>query len=172
MTQLTEERAKEAWELHQEIIAGENMRRKLMGQNAVKLAKLYKDKLYKELLGDENGEWAGYLANTQIFYTRNQVDTYIRLYNKLTVKLDIHPDIWVEVPLTRLCDILPVITLENYEYWFIQANVLTAKDWHIVMNQAKGNLTEEEHQDHEYSYYKICKQCGQKLLVDSKHIHD
>lgn len=169
MSETKEERGARAFKLHQEVLANEEKRRSFLARNATILSQIYDEGLYKDLLGDEDGQWAGYLSDFRIFYSRNQIDSFLRVYNKMTKKLGVHPDIWVEVPITRLTDILPVIDQNNYEEWLIKAKILTTSDWNIEVRAAKGLITEEEHQVHDFKEYRICKQCGRKETINHNH---
>lgn len=159
---MDEKRGKEAFNLDVKIRQNESQRRLLLAENAKLLAEVLDKKLYHELLGDENGDWAGYLGNLELFYSRNQSYTMIRIYRKLTEKLGIPPEIWVDVPITRLADVLPIITGENYADWFASAVSLTPKDWRIELRKHTGKMSEEDTHEHDVSYYEICKICGMK----------
>lgn len=148
------------------------MRRKLLATNAAALAQMHEEGLYREMLGDPDGQWAGYLGEINIFYTRNQVDSFIKVYRKFTKELKIPAEAWVEVPITRLVDVLPIVTKDNWEELLVKGKTLTTRDWTIETRQLKGLLTEEEHDKHDDNFYRICKQCGRKQLVDSNHVHD
>lgn len=157
-------RGEEAWSVDNKIKANELQRRHLLAVNAELLDYMYEKGLFKEMLGDEQGEWAGYLSDLSIFYSRNQVETYRRIAKKMK-RLGIEGTEWVEVPITRLADILPLLTEDNYEEWFTNAKVLTTRDWNIVLRQAKGKLTEEEDHEHDNILYEICRKCGRKHKV-------
>ena len=160
---MTESRGKKAWEIDERIKNNEKARRMLLAKNAELLDTIYEEKLYKELLGFEDGEWAGYLADLEIFYTRNQINTYRRLYRKLTLELDIAPEVWVDVPITRLSDCLPVLTKSNYGDWFTSALSLTSRDWNIELRKFKGLDTEEDEiHTHDNQIFEICRTCGKK----------
>lgn len=161
-------RGEEAFDLHQRIVSNEKERRQLMAANAGLLSEMFQTGLYKEILGDEEGEWAGYLAQLEIYYTRSKVHALKTVYDRLTKKLNIHQNVWAEVPLTRLMDALPVITENNYEDWFVKAVVLTTKDWNIELRKAKGLPHEEDGHRHTNSVYDICGVCGRK----EKHHND
>lgn len=158
-----DERGELAFAIHKQIEENEQKRRLLLAQNAQLLFKVFDEKYYKELLGDEEAEWAGYLGQLELFYSRNQVDTYRKIYQKLTTQLGIAPDIWVDVPITRLFDLLPIVDEENYAEWFAAALSLTKKDWNIELRKAKGLETEEdETHQHEDVLYAICRTCGRR----------
>lgn len=167
---MNEERGKIAFEIDQRIKERENKRRILLSENAEDLNTILTEKYYRELLGDEEGEWAGYLSDIGVFYSRNQVDVLTRIYKKLSVKLDIPKEAWIEVPLTRLVDLLPLVDEKNYEKWLSKALVLTTRDWNIEVRHAKGKTTEEDEHEHQNQTYEICKKCGKKSKLN-KHNH-
>ena len=164
-----EKRGKIAFSLHSKIVEREEQRRNLLALNAVDLVHMFESELYKDMLGDEDAPWAAYLGELTIFYSRNQINSYIKVYQKYTKELGVPPEAWVEVPITRLIDALPVVTASNWEEWMVKGKTLTTRDWNIELRQLKGLLTEEEHEVHDDNIYKICKQCGRKELV---HDHD
>lgn len=163
--QTEQERGQKAFDLHNLIVNNEEARRKLLAKNAVLLAEMFEKEYYKDFLGDKNAEWAGYLGQIQLFYSRNQVYNYLRVYNKLTKGLDIDPEVWVEVPITRLMDVLPIIDARNYEDWFVKGLTLTTEDWNIETRKAKGLLTQEDEEEHDDRVFKICRRCGRKELI-------
>jgi hypothetical protein len=169
-----EERGDKAFLIHTAIVNNEKLRRELIAQNAKFLHDMQEDNLYKAILGDGvEGEWAGYLADLSLYYTRSKVFALTTLYKRLTVKLGIKEDVWAHVPLTRLMDALPVITAENWQTWFEKALVLTTKDWNIELRQAKGLPTEEdEAHEHNMDTYQICKTCGKREKIHVPHDHD
>lgn len=165
-----EERGEYAFALHTKIVENEKLRRELIAQNAKYLNEIQTKELYKELLGDGvEGEWAGYLADITIYYARSKVFSLTTCYKRLTQKLGIDEEIWAHIPLTRLMDMLPIITSENWEVWFQKALVLTSKDWQIELRAAKGLPTEETEHDHKMDTYNICRVCGKK---EKDHSHE
>lgn len=162
-------RAEEAFSTHRQIEANEKMRRQLLVDNAALLVDMLDKEYYKDILGDEDAPWAGYLGQLEVYYSRFQVDAYVRVYKKLTLKLGIPSKVWADIPITRLADCLKLVDETNYEDWFTNALILTAKDWNIKVREAKGLVTEEtEGHEHDMIEYDICKQCGLK----QKHRHD
>lgn len=165
---MNEERGAQAQSIHERIVKNEEMRRSLIAENAQLLNLIYKEGLYKELLGDENAPWAGYLANIEIYYTRSRINYLVRLYERFSVELGIDKSIWIQAPPTRLMDVLHIIDKDNYEDWISKSLVLTSRDWLIECRKAKGLLTEEDDHEHAMETYDVCKRCGKK----EKHHHD
>lgn len=160
-----EQRGRVAFEIDTRIKDRENKRRILLAENAKDLATILEQKYYKELLGDEDAPWAGYLSDLQVFYSRNEIDCLIRVYKKLSGKLNIPKEAWIEVPISRLIDILPLVDEKNYEKWFVKGLTLTTRDWNIEVRHAKGKVTEEDEHEHRNQTYEICKVCGKKAKV-------
>lgn len=154
-----------AFDLHEMIRKNEKNRRILLAQNAALLSEMLEKKLYKVYLGDAEAEWGAYLGELEIFYSRNEINTYIRLYKKLTQELEVPADIWVEVPITRISDAIPVLTKENYSQWLAAAVSLTSRDWRIELARAKGKPSEDDGHHHHDSIHKICSICGRKSKV-------
>ena len=161
-------KGEKAFELHKNIGKNEGLRRILLVKNIALLVDMYDEEYYKDILGDEEAEWVAYLAQLEIYYTRNQVYTYTKIYRHLTQHLKIEPERWLDLPITRLSECLLLLTKENVKEWFTKANVLTSKDWQIELKQAKGLISEEDEHEHDIVQYDICRICGSK----TKHRHD
>lgn len=159
---MNEERGKQAFTIHQEIVKNEEKRRSLIGENAKLLSVIYDNGLYRELLGDENASWSGYLGDLQIFYSRSRIFNLVSIYKKFTDKLNISAEQWVQIPTSRLVDMLPFVTLENCEDWFAKALTFTSRDWLIESRRARGLITSEDEHTHQMVGYNICKVCGLK----------
>lgn len=161
------DRAAEAFEIHQKIQENEKYRRLLLAKNTELLNEVFEKEYFKDLLGDDEAEWAGYLGEMELFYSRNQIHTYTRIYRKLTLELGVPADIWVEAPISRLYDILPVLTKQNYDEWLAAAVSLTGRDWNIEVRKAKGLINEETDKHvHEDVLYEICRTCGRRHKVN------
>lgn len=171
MNLMNEKRGKLAFDLYEKVKKNERVRRLLLAENAQFLSEILENKYYKEILGDEEGEWAGFLADIELYYTRNQVNTYARLYKRLTSELGISPEIWVDVPVTRLSDCLPILTTKNYGDWFASALSLTAQDWNKELYKHKHGheLEDEEKHTHDMVNYDICRVCGIRKKCHGKH---
>jgi hypothetical protein len=154
-----------AFKLHSDIVKNEHLRRALLVDNIRMLHEVFDKKYYKDILGNKEGQWAGYLADLEIFYSRNEVYKYIKIYKYLTQKLNVEPSKWLEIPLTRLSQCLSHLTQDNYEEWFTKANVLTPKDWKIETRKAKGFITEDDEHEHIMEQFEVCKVCGAKHRV-------
>jgi len=165
---MDEKRGAIAWKLDQQIKDNELKRRMLLIENAKHLSTIYEEGYYKELLGFEDSEWAGYLADLEVFYSRNKVNSYVTVYRKLTGQLKIEPEEWVHIPMTRLMDIVSILTEGNVDDWLAKASILTSKDWKIELRKAKGQVTEDEEHIHDDVDYSICRVCGRKCKL----LHD
>ena len=75
---MNEERGTIAFKYYSTVKQNEHTRRMLLGENAALLSEIFENKYYKELLGDEEGEWAGLLSDIEIYYSRNQVNNYVK----------------------------------------------------------------------------------------------
>jgi len=140
-----------------------------MAENAKLLDEMHNEKYYKDILGDPDGEWAGYLGSLDVFYTRSKVHQLRTAYQRLTIKLGIPQGAWAQVPLTRLIDALPVIDGTNYVDWFTKAVTLTTRDWNAELRGAKGLPVEDDGHEHSDKLYEICTVCGRK---EPHHEHD
>jgi hypothetical protein len=163
-----EEKGAVAFDLQRRIISNERARRHILAENAQLLTELKDKGLYKVLMDKDNGTWAGFLADPEILYSRNEIHSMVKLYNTYTKKLGLKPEDYFDLPHSRLLDIVPVVTLETWEDWYSKIQTLTARDWRMEVREAKGLITEET-EDHEHNYqdYKICKDCGAKHKAES-----
>ena len=159
-----EKQGQEAFELYDQIRENELQRRELLGLNAKLLYKMKEKKLYKVMLGDEQGEWAGFLGQVDIFYTRSRINKLINIFKKFELELEIGISQVIDVPITRLIDLLKIITKENAEEWLNKAKTLTSKDWRIEIREVKGLPTEDDC-EHKMQKYEICKICGLKHKI-------
>lgn len=156
---MNEQRGKEAFELNEKIKYNELLRRALFSENIKYLNQIQEKELYKEVLGDENGEWAGFLGQIEIFYSRARVNDMIRVYKKYSPFIDLKEI--VDIPQTRLIEMISIITNENKDDWFLKARTLTSRDFLIELRKAKGLQVEDECR-HEFQKYEVCKRCGEK----------
>lgn len=159
---MDETRGKIAWEIHNKIVKNEEQRRTLMARNAMFLSEIFDRDYYKELLGDEQAKWAGYLGELNVFYSRSKIFNLVAVYKKFTDKLKISAEQWVQIPTSRLVDMLPFVTEQNCEEWFSKALTLTSRDWQIESRRARGLITSEDEHTHQMVGYNICKVCGLK----------
>lgn len=159
----TDPKAEAAFKQHEAIKQNEKIRRALLAQNAEILSSLFTSGDYKSIVGDPDAEWSAYLAQVDVYYSRNEVDSYIKVYTKLTKELGIPKEVWIDIPITRLTDCLRLITASNWEDWFATALTLTTRDWTLHVRESKGLTTEETvGHVHDNKLYEICKQCGKK----------
>lgn len=151
-----EQRGYDGFELHKYIEKNELKRRRLLLENIECLEKIYKDKLYKEILGDDSAEWSAYLSQIEVYYTRAKIRKLLKISEKFKMQLDKI----IDIPISRLMDIT---SLENVDYdeWFDKARVLTPRDWRIEIRHAKGLVTADTC-EHQMVPYEICGICGEK----------
>lgn len=167
MVKLTkEERIERAHKLHTGVVENEKLKRALVADSAKKLYSILSDKLYKEILGDDNGQFVSYLADTSIYYTRNQVINLINVYKKFELDLDIPLIDILDIPLSRLIDILPVKfknkddCLELLSY----ARTNIPRDWNITIREKKGLITADTCK-HTFKSFEICSICGDRHKI-------
>ena len=158
-----EEQAKKAYSIHENIVANEKVRRALLATNASLLAEMKEKKFYKIILGDPEGEWSGYLSDTEVYYSRNQAYNLIRIWQKFEVIHKIPLISILDIPMGRLVDMLPIIFTSNEELteYLHHAKVNLSKDWQITIRERKGLATSESCK-HNFKPYQICRSCGLK----------
>jgi len=168
---MNEKIGKEAFELYDQIRENELHRRELMANNTELLYKIKERELYKAILGDENGEWAGFLGLVDVYYSRSDVNKLISIFKKFTLELEIKIEQIIDIPRTRLVDILKLVTKENVDDWLSKAKELTSRDWRIETREAKGLPTEDDCL-HKYQKYEICKICGERHKLEHSEISE
>ncbi len=148
--------------LHDKISQNETARRVLLSENAAYLSELEENKLYTSILGDETAPWSAYLGQVETFYSRSQANSLIRVY-RVMKRLEIPLTNYYDIPLSRLVDILPILTKENAEDWFGRARLFVSKDWKVETRKEKGLITEEDEHEHEMKVFEQCEKCGFKI---------
>jgi hypothetical protein len=162
-----EKRGKEGFNLDKKIKENELTRRQLLGENAVFLTEIFDKKLYREILGDDQAEWSGYLAQTDVYYTRNEVKNLIGIYRKFTLELGIELKNYVDIfseHMNRLVNLISVVDKESVEEWLEKARQLTSRDWNYEMRKVR-HLVVSDDCKHKYQQYEICKVCGEKHKI-------
>lgn len=158
---MNEENSKEAFELHSKIINNELVRRALLMDNMQALSKIKQGNLYRTILGDEKAPWAAYLGLTDVHYTRNEVNNYIRIYDKFINELTIDPVIVLGITRSRLFDMLPIVDSSNVYELLEMARVYTTQDWSNEMRIRRGKTSVDEC-PHTFEEFNICHECGFK----------
>lgn len=152
------------FEVHEQIVENERIRRILLLQNIIALKRLKEDESYKDILGEDGGTWLEYLGHIEIYYPRAQVFSLLKCVSKLlSFNIDVEEITDVAaIPASRLRKITPFLTEKNYHHWLSVARTYVGKDFTIEIKKAKGEPHEEDGHDHDYTEVLICDICGQK----------
>ena len=165
---MNKEHSNEAFQRHQNICEREKQRKLLLIENIVDLVSMYNSEDYKLILGDENSPWSGYLGQIEIFYSRAKVERWRKIWKQLISKWDFTPEELFEVPETRLEDICSIgVSKVHISELLEQAKQLTAHDWKIIVDKAKGKVTSEDCKHEDSKTFKICSKCGFKEKIDA-----
>lgn len=156
---MNEQKGEKAWALHTQVIKNEQMRRALLIENMKNIHELHLDKLYTVIIGDEDAPWSAYLANNDIFYSASQVYTYDKIYGKFVKELNIDIDKLIDIPHSKLSNLISVVTKENVDDWLSKAESLTTQDFEDELRKAKGKISYLDC-PHKYVPYSICSSCG------------
>lgn len=160
-----EERGEEGFNIHRQVVKREKERRVLFLENVKDISYIYDKQLYKDILGSEEATWSGYLAEIEIYYSRNEVISWINIRKKLTIELNINPAEYVYVPISRLTDIANIAKDTTQAIDLIgHAKLLNPLDWKNILAELKGQPTSETCK-HNYKLYRICKVYGLKHQV-------
>ena len=163
-----EKQGEEGFKLHQKIVHNESLRRQLLGNNIELLREMKDKELYKSVLGDTTTEWVAYLGQVETMYSRNSVYNYFRVYDKFVKEIGLTFEFISQVPISRLVEMLPVITKENSDDLISKALILTSRDFTDEIRQLKGLPTTDEC-THQYKEYEICKVCGERHELSKKY---
>lgn len=145
--------------LNQRIQDRETQRRKLFLENVADLKKIFDEELFK--LEYEN--WAGFLGQLGVYYSRNEVDTWRKVYEFFIDKHNFDPDIFIGVPVSRLDDIRRLETINKVQISELidKAKELPSRDWKDEIAEFLGKPTTSDCK-HDYTTYDICNTCGEK----------
>lgn len=161
-----EQRGVEGFNLHQKIAQNEQQRRFLLVENIKHLHQMLENKLYKEVLGDNQAEWAAYLGQIEVFYTRNKIYSYLRVYKDLVLKHQLQFNQIVDIPISRLMDLVGIESkVTDLPDWLGKARLLPSRDWRDEIKELKGLPTSDECEHKKLDCYHICVLCGFKKKV-------
>ena len=167
---LEEINANEAFDIHSSIIEREKVRRELMISNVVDLVSLFDKQAFRAILGDENGSWSAYLSQLEVWYSRGTVEKWRKIYSRLTKELQIEPFSYIDIPESRLEDIVKIVKdKDDANDLFSKAKLLIPGDWKSEIFERRGKPTQDECNHEEEEIMAICKKCGFKHKVNEKH---
>lgn len=162
---LQEDKGNLAWKLHNKISENETQRRILLLQNMQFIHQIHSDKLYKVLLGDEEAPWSAYLGQNEVYYSTSKVYTMDKVYGKFIVELGVDNQVLKEIPLSKLSNLIGVVTKENVEEWLTKARELTGQDFNDELRKATGKISYLECPHKNEVDYKICQSCGYRHKI-------
>lgn len=166
MADYTEQEGQQAFEQYKEIQANEAIRRQLYAENIEILGKMRESGSYKVIQGDETTTWAGFLGLVDIMYSRNEVHNMLRVKYKFIDQLHLTYEEILDIPISRLIHLIPVVTQENVQTLVDQAKVLTNQDFQDEIRKLKGLPTTDDEHEHKFTQYAICSVCGLKHKQD------
>jgi hypothetical protein len=155
----TSESGDKAWALHNGIVENEMKRRGLLLDSMKLIHELHNSGLYRAVLGDEDAPWSAYLSQHEVFYSASKVYTMDKVYQKFVKELEVSTDKISDIPVTKLSQLLKIVTKENVDEWIIKARELTTHDFEDEVRVAMGKesyLT----CPHNFANYEICAKCG------------
>ena len=163
-----EKKGKIAFKFYEELKTNERGRRVLLARNAKLFYEIFEGEYYKDILGDDEGEWAGFLADIGIYYSRNQVINLMECYKKFELNGNIKLTDILDIPISRLVDMLPVHfeSEEECQVYLDHARIQIPRDWGITIRERKG-LTTEENCEHKFQHYEICSICGLRHKIEN-----
>ena len=136
-------------------------RRKLMIENIDTLANIFDKKLYKV----EFEDWAGFLGQIEVFYSRTEVNRFLIIKKRLIDEFNFDPYTFLDIPVVRLENITKFAKNKAHASELIdKAKTLTSQDWRNEINVLKGKPAMEDCK-HDFQGYEICKICGLKRKI-------
>lgn len=157
------EKADRGHSLNESIVRNELKRRELLVENIDALSEILDTQLYKVILGDENADWSGYLAQLDVFYTRAEVNRFIKIKRKLQGEFGFNLKDLLDIPVTRLEDVASFAqSKEAAEKLLDIARVATSQDWKEEISSVRGKPIVTRDDGHTHEFQKVCKICGEK----------
>lgn len=165
MSRQEEQRGSKAFNLSQKVANNELERRRLFLENIKILREIRDEELYKDILGDEHGKWAGYLGDVEVYYSRWQVQRWIFILERLVDGFGLDPSTFFDIPESRLEEIAQHANSSNATFLVDSARTLIPQAWRDTIAELKGKPTSEICH-HNYQVYEICRVCGSRHQVD------
>lgn len=154
-----EKEGQRAFELHKQIADNELERRRLLLVNMQFVNELHSSGLYKAVLGDEKAPWSAYLGQHEVFYSREKVWQYDRIWEVFVKGLRAKPEDIVDIPTSKLIALIPLINKGNLEKWLDEARALTTQDFNDEIRVAQGKVSYVDCK-HRFEKYEICRDCN------------
>ena len=159
-----------AFKLNEELITGEKARRAILVRNIEILEEVLSKGLYRDILGDPNAEWAGYLGSIDVYYTRAEVNRWIKIKRKLSDEFGIDLMDLLDIPVTRLEAIAGVAEDSNHaEELLGYARTNLPRDWNDLVRKLRGKHTIDDGHEHQMNKYEICSICNVRHRLDEEH---
>jgi len=155
----TEQEGIVAWNCHNQIVTNEIRRRELMLENMKLIHQIHNGKLYQVILGDEDAPWSAYLGQHETFYSASKIYTLDKIYGKFISELGLIGEQIVNIPTSKLANLIGVVTKENVEEWLDKAKELTTQDFEDELRKATGKVSYLDC-PHKFKEYEICSSCG------------
>jgi hypothetical protein len=149
-----------AWNIHNQIIENEKTRRELIFQNAELIHTLHDTKLYQAILGDEEAPWTAYIGQPELFYSASKVYTLDKIYQKFIKELGFKIDELVNIPISKLSNLISIVDKDNVKEWLNKADVLTTQDFQDEIRVATGHESYLNCPHKNTVLYSICSSCG------------
>ena len=146
------------FKLNESVKDKERTRRALMIENIKDICNIFNNKLYKV----EFEEWTGFLGQIEIFYSRTEINRFIKIKKRLIDEFGFDAYKIFDIPVTRLENIAVYSKdKEQAQELLGKANVLTSRDWRNEMNKLRRRPQMEDCK-HQCVGYEICNFCGFK----------
>lgn len=157
---MNEQRGEKAWTLHKQVSENEKKRRLLLLENAELIHEIHSQKLYQVILGDEEAPWSAYLSQHEVFYPASKVYSLDKIYLRYIKELELLPVMISDIPLSKLSNLISLVTKENVEEWLDKARTLTSQDFNDEIRIAQGKESYLNCPHKNEKEYLICQSCG------------
>lgn len=159
-----------AFGLNKELVANELARRGLLVRNIEILEEIFSKGLYRDILGDPNAEWAGYLGSIDVYYTRAEVNRWLKIKKRLADEFGFDLQEILDIPVTRL-EAVAILSgdSKHAEELIGYARNMLPRDWNEEVRKLKGKHIEDDGHAHDWKRVAICKICNSKHALDEEH---
>lgn len=162
--------AGEAFKRHERIAEREKVRRALFLDNVVDLVKMFDTQEYKAILGfGPDAKWSGYLALTEVFMARGEIEQWRKIYDTFVVKLGVDIGEFIDIPATRLLKIAQYAhTKDELLELMSHARTDTPQAWRDTCAEKSGRITSDQCSHLQKRTFEQCEKCGSKHQVVGK----
>jgi hypothetical protein len=163
-----ERKGEDMFALWKELIDNVGVVREKTIRNAEIFTNIYEHQGWKDILGDEDSQWSGLLAQVETHYTRAEVARWMLLWRTLHIEFGFLLEDLFKIPVTRLENIAKYCkdSVEAKHYMDL-AESLSPQEWRDEIAKLRGKPTRETcKHDKGFVHYAQCPICSDKKQVE------